>query len=291
MFHSISKTLTLSAAVLALSASAGHALPGRSGVGGKAGGSVVPTTDMPGPLKQVGYDQRLGQQVPADLAFRDEAGKAVRLGDYFGKRPLILVLAYYECPMLCDLVVQGVVSTLKPLSFNAGDEFDVVVASIDPGETPAMAAETERTILARYGRAGREHGFHVLTGPQASIDALTRAVGFRYVYEKERDEYAHPAGMVILTPSGKVSRYLFGIDFPPKDVRLGLIESAEGRIGSVVDQVLLYCFHYNPVIGRYSAVTLNILRLAAAATVIGLALLIVLLRRRESQQPGPVGAA
>lgn len=281
----------ITAAVLALSAPAVHAIPGRSGVGGKAGGSMVAATDMPGPLREVGYDQRLGQQVPPDLAFRDEAGRSVRLGDYFGKRPLILVLAYYECPMLCDLVLQGVVSTLKPLAFNAGDEFDVVVASIDPGETPAMAAETKRALLTRYGRAGREDGFHLLTGPQASIDGLTRTVGFRYVYEKERDEYAHPAGLVILTPSGKVSRYLFGIDFPPKDVRLGLIESAEGRIGSVVDQVLLYCFHYDPVIGRYSAATMNILRLAAAATVIGLALLIVLLRRRESQQPGPVGAA
>lgn len=290
MFRSISK-LTLSAAVLALGASAVHAMPSRSGVGGKDGGSVVATTDMPGPLREVGYDQRLGQQLPLDLPFRDESGKSVRLGDFFGKRPVVLVLAYYECPMLCDLVLQGVVTTLKPLTFNAGEEFDVLVASIDPGETPAMAAEVERDILNRYGRAGREEGFHFLTGPQASIDGLTRAVGFRYVYEKERDEYAHPAGMVILTPSGKVSRYLFGIDFPPKDVRLGLIESTEERLGSVVDQVLLYCFHYDPAIGRYSVMTMNLVRLAAAATVIGLALLIVLLRRRESQQPGPVGAA
>ena len=288
--------MTLSAALLAVFADGAFALPGRSGIGGKAGnGSVMPSDTMPGPLREVGYDQRIGEQVSMSLPFRDEAGRNVRLGDYFKDKPVILVLAYYECPMLCDLVLQGVVTTLKPLTFNAGKEFEVVVASIDAGETPKMAAETERTILARYGRAGAENGFHFLTGPQASIDALTRAVGFRYVYDKERDEYAHPAGMVILTPSGKVSRYLFGIDYPPRNVRFGLIESAESRLGTPVDQLLLYCYHYNPTIGRYSTAVFNILRLAAGATVIGLVALILLLRRRESRridQPArTVGAA
>jgi protein SCO1/2 len=153
-----------------------------------------------------------------------------------------------------------------------------------------MAAEQKRDIVTRYGRAGREAGFHFLVGPQASIDALTRAVGFRYVYDQDRDEFAHPAGMVILTPSGKVSRYLFGIDFPPRDVRLGLLESREEKVGSVVDQLLLYCYHYDPAIGRYSAATMNILRLAAGATVIGLVTLILVLRRREGQLPRPAGA-
>ena len=277
--------MALSAALLASSA---FALPGRSGIGGKEGnGSVVPATEMPGPLREVGYDQRIGEQVPMNLAFRDEAGRNVRLGDYFQKRPVILVLAYYECPMLCDMVLQGVVTTLKPLTFNAGQEFEVVVASIDAGETPEMAAETERTILARYGRAGAKEGFHFLTGPQASIDALTRAVGFRYVYEKERDEYAHPAGMVILTPSGKVSRYLFGIDYPPRNVQFGLMESAESRLGTPVDQLILYCYHYNPAIGRYSAAVFNILRLAAGVTVAGLLALVLVLRRRESRRADP----
>jgi len=275
--------MTLSAALLS---SAAFALPGRSGIGDK-NPSIMPSTTMPGPLRQVGYDQRIGEQVPLDLAFRDEAGRAVRLGDYFQKRPVILVLAYYGCPMLCDMVMQGVTTTLKPLAFDAGKDFDVVVASIDPGETPEMAAETEREILARYGRANSAEGFHFLTGPQASIDALTRAVGFRYVYERERDEYAHPAGLVILTPSGKVSRYLFGIDFPPRDVRLGLLESTEGKLGTAVDQLLLYCYHYDPTIGRYSAAVLNLLRVGAAATLIGLVTLILVLRR----QPRPVGAA
>jgi len=283
--------MTLSAALLASSV---FALPGRSGIGDRSP-SIMPTTTMPGPLREVGYDQRIGEQVPLDLAFRDEAGRNVRLGDYFDKKPVILVLAYYECPMLCDMVLQGVVTTLKPLTFDAGKEFDVVVASIDPGETPKMAAEQERKILARYGRAGGEAGFHFLTGPQSSIDALTSAVGFRYVYERERDEYAHPAGLVMLTPGGRVSRYLFGIDFPPRDVRLGLIQSTEDKLGTAVDSLLLYCYHYNPAIGRYSTAVLNILRLAGGATVIGLAALVVVLRRRESRQAArpvePVGAA
>lgn len=280
-------TLTLSAALLAGSLSA---MPSRSGIGDR-NPSIMPATTMPGPLREVGYDQRIGAQVPLGAAFRDEAGRNVRLGDFFGKKPVILVLAYYHCPMLCDMVLQGVVSTLKPLTFDAGKEFDVVVASIDPDETPEMAAEQERDILARYGRAGGAEGFHFLTGPQSSIDALTRAVGFRYVYDKERDEYAHPAGLVMLTPGGKVSRYLFGIDFPPRDVRLGLIESTRDRLGTPVDSLLLYCYHYNPTIGRYSTAVFNLLRLAAGATLIGLVTLVVVLRRRESRQPRIVGAA
>lgn len=290
MLRSISSlipTWTLSALLLA-GAPAG-AFPSRSPSGGD-GSSVVPANEMPGPLRQVGFDQRLGEQVPLDLPFRDEAGRAVRLGEYFGKRPVILVLAYYDCPMLCDLVLQGVTSTLKPLTFNAGEEFDVVVASFDPKDTPQKAAGRKRATLANYGRTGHDKGFHFLTGPQPSIDALTRAVGFRYVYDKERGEFAHPAGMVILTPAGKVSRYLFGIDFPPRNVRFGIIESSSERIGTAVDQLLLYCYHYDPAIGRYSAAALNILRLAAGATVIGLASLVVVLRRRESRQPRPAGA-
>ncbi len=243
--------------------------------------SVVPSSTMPGPLKEVRYDQRLGEQVPLALAFRDEAGRPVKLGGYFGRRPVLLVLAYYHCPMLCDLVLQGVETSLKPLSLAPGKDFDVVVASIDAKETPELAAAKKQEILARYGRPGTAAGWHFLTGPQPSIERLANAVGFRYVYDPQRNQFAHAAGMVILTPGGRVSRYLFGVEYPSRDVRLGLIESAGGKIGGVVDQVLLYCFHYDPVIGRYSAATLNIVRLAAIATVAGLVLLIVLLRRRE----------
>jgi protein SCO1/2 len=253
--------------------------------------SVAPADQMPGNLREVRYDQRLGARVPLGLAFRDEAGRAVKLADYFGRRPVLLVLAYYHCPMLCDLVLQGVETSLKPLALAPGREFDVVVASIDPAETPAMAAAEKRQILARYGRPDTAAGWHFLTGPQASISRLAGAVGFRYVYDPRRNEFAHAAGIVILTPEGRVSRYLFGVEYPSRDVRLGLVESAGGRIGGLVDQVLLYCFHYDPAIGRYSAATMNIVRLAAVATVAGLVLLIVLLRRRESVRPGPLGAA
>lgn len=248
---------------------------------------------MPEPLKTVGYDQNLGDPLPLRLEFQDEAGRPVKLGDYFGRRPVVMVFAYYECPMLCDLVLQGVTGSLKALSFNAGEQFDVVVVSINPKETAKLAAETKSETLSRYGRAGTEGGWHFLTGGQDAILELTQAAGFRYFYDKERDEYAHAAGMMVLTPGGRISRYLFGIDYAPRDVRLALIESAEGKIGSLADRILLYCFHYDPVYGRYSAMTMNILRLAAAATVLGLGLLIVLLKRRERVrvEPRPVGAA
>jgi protein SCO1 len=257
-----------------------------------ADSATVPSSSMPEPLKAVGYDQRLGEQVPLDLEFRDEAGRLLKLGDFFGRRPVVLVFAYYECPMLCDLVLQGLTGSLKALRFDAGKEFDVVVVSIDPKETPKLAAETEAQTLSRYGRSGTEAGWHFLTGGQGSILKLTQAAGFRYVYDKERGEFAHAAGVVILTPGGRISRYLYGIEYAPRDVRLALIESADGRIGNLADQVLLYCFHYDPVYGKYSAMTMNILRLAAVATVLGLGLLILLLKRRERRpEPGPVGAA
>jgi protein SCO1 len=246
---------------------------------------------MPGVLKAVGYDQRIGEKVPLDVPWRDEHGRAVKLSDYLGQKPAVLVLAYYHCPMLCDLVLQGVETGLKPLSLDPGREFDVIVAGIDPAETPALAAKKKQEILARYSRPGTENGWHFLTGPQDSITRLAQAVGFRYVYDPERKQFAHAAGMVILTPEGRVSRYLLGVEFPARDIRLGLVESGNGKLGTVVDQVLLYCFHYDPLVGRYSAVTLNIVRLSAVITVAALALLVVILRRRETAKPGPLGAA
>ena len=257
----------------------------------RADSGVVPASSMPGPLKSVRYDQRLGEQVPLDLPFRDENGKPVRLADYLGKKPAVLVLAYYHCPMLCDMVMQAVESGLKPLSLDPGKDFDVIVASIDPADTPERAQMKRRDILKRYARPAADAGWHFLSGPQASIERLANAVGFQYVYDSKLNQYAHAAGVVILTPGGKVSRYLFGIEYPPRDLRLGLVEASGGKIGGLADQVLLYCFHYDPVMGRYSSVTMNIMRLAGVATVISLVLLVALLRRRESPQPRPLGAA
>ena len=279
---------TVLAVLMATAAATASAAPPRVP---DADGPIVPSNAMPEPLKAVGYDQNLGERLPLHLAFRDEAGRPVKLGDYFGRRPVVLVFAYYRCPMLCDMVLQGVTGSLKSLSFDAGEQYEVVVVSIDPKETTQLAAETKAESLSRYGRAGTEGGWHFLTGEQDPILELTEAAGFRYTYDKERDQYAHAAGMMVLTPGGKIARYLFGIDFAPRDVRLALIESAEGRIGSLADQILLYCFHYDPVYGRYSAMTMNILRLAAAASVLGLGLLIVLLKRRDRVEPRPVGAA
>jgi len=275
--------LTLSALLLAAGGSAAAPL--------RAESSIVPGNTMPGPLKAVHYDQRLGEQVPLDLPFRDDAGRPVKLGDYFGTRPAVLILAYYRCPMLCDMVMQAAESGLKPVSLTPGKDFDVIVASIDPTDTPERAAMKKRDILKRYGRPGTEAGWHFLSGPKGSIDPLARAVGFQYVYDPKLDQFAHAAGIVLLTPEGRVSRYFFGIEYPPRDLRLGLIEASGNKIGSLVDQVLLYCFHYDPVIGRYSVITLRLVRVAGLATVIGLALLVVLLRRRETAQPRPLGAA
>lgn len=276
--------LALSGVLLASGAQAAAPAPA-------AGGSLVPSNAMPEPLKAVGYDQHLGDPLPLDLSFRDETGRPVKLGDYFGRRPVVLVFAYYHCPMLCDLVLQGVTGSLKSLSFDAGKQYEVVVVSIDPKETAELAAKTKAENVSRYGRAGTEKGWHFLTGEQEPILQLTEAAGFRYTYDQASNQFAHAAGMMVLTPKGRISRYLFGIDFAPRDVRLALIESAEGKVGNLADQILLYCFHYDPVYGRYSAMTMNILRLAAAASVLGLGLLIVLLKRRDRPEPRPVGAA
>ena len=246
---------------------------------------------MPSPFQRIGFDQKVGQRVPADLVFRDETGRTVRLGDYYGKRPVVLSLVYYGCPMLCPLTLDGLTRSLKRLSFDAGREFEVVVVSFDPRETPAQAAAAKREAIKDYGRPETAAGWHFLTGGAEPIRRLTQAVGFRYFYDSQVKQFAHAAGIVLLTPQGAASRYLYGIDFPVRNVRLGLVEAADNRIGSAVDQVLLYCFHYDPVQGRYSAATLNIVRLAALLSVAGLGLMITLLLRREHQRPNPLGTA
>jgi protein SCO1 len=258
---------------------------------GTAAGSQLTQGGPPSPFQRLGFDQRVGQQVPKDLVFRDETGRTVRIGDYFGKRPVVLSLVYYGCPMLCPLTLEGLDRSLKRLSFDAGREFEVVVVSFDPRETPAMAAAAKREALKDYGRPETADGWHFLTGGAEPIRRLTQAVGFRYFYDSRAKQFAHAAGIVLLTRQGAASRYLYGIDFPVRNVRLGLVEAADNRIGSPIDQVLLYCFHYDPVQGRYSAATLNIVRLAALLSVAGLGLMIALLLRREHQRPNPLGTA
>lgn len=235
-------------------------------------------------LRDVGFDQKLGGAVPADIELRDEEGRPVRLAELLRGRPVVLALVYYECPMLCTMVLNGVVSGLKPLEFTAGKEFDVVVVSFDAREQPALARAKKAAYLERYGRLGTDEGWHFLTADQASIDRLAGAVGFRYAWDEPSKQFAHPSGVVLLTPDGTISRYLFGIDYAPRDLRLGLVEAAAGTIGGVTDQILLYCYKYDPARGRYSAAVLNLLRAGAVVTVVSMGSLIALARWREKRK-------
>jgi protein SCO1/2 len=232
-------------------------------------------------LDRIGIDQRLGAELPLELGFRDESGRAIRLGDLVKDKPVVLSLVYYECPMLCTEVLNGLLRSLRALSFDVGREFEVITVSFDPAETPELARAKKKEYLARYDRPGAASGWHFLTGEEESIRTLTRAVGFRYLYLPERDEFAHASGVMVLTPSGKVSRYFYGIDYATRDLRLGLVEASSHRIGSAVDQILLYCFHYDPTTGKYGVVILNVLRLAGLATVAALGSFIWVSHRRE----------
>ena len=240
-----------------------------------------PANVRPPGLKNVGIEQRLNQQIPPDLVFRDETGKQVRLGDYFGKKPLILNLVYFRCPMLCSEVLSGVEGSLKALTFNVGNEFDVLTVSFDPKDTPEAAAEKKADIIKRYHRSGAEKGWHFLTGSGESIAALTKAVGFSYEYDAKTDQFAHSTAIMILTPEGRIAQYYYGIEFPPKDIRLGLIQASEHKIGTLADEVILYCYHYDPKAGRYSAVISRILQLAGGVTILSLGAVLVILFRRE----------
>ncbi len=233
----------------------------------------APKDGLPVPLRKVGIDQRLNNQVPLDLVFRDELGQEVKLGNYFGQRPVILSLVYYDCPMLCTQVLNGLVGSMKALKFNVGREYEVVTVSFDAREKPELAREKKAGYMVRYGRAGAEQGWHFLTGDEASIKALTESVGFRFAWDDETKQFAHASGIMILTPEGRVSRYFYGVDFAPRDVQLGLVEASNNKIGSPVDQILLYCYHYDPQTGKYGFVIMNVMRVLGFATFGGLALL------------------
>ena len=251
----------------------------------------TPSTQKPKALEGVTYAQRLGEQVPADLAFVDETGKAVRLGDYFGTRPVVLALAYYECPMLCTQVLSGMTAGLKGLTFDAGQEFEVVVVSIDPGEGPGLAAAKKASYVAHYDRDETAGAWHFLTGRKAEIDRLARTVGFSYTYDEKTDQYAHAAGLSILTPDGKIARYLFGIDFAPRDLRLSIVEANDRKVASPVDTLLLYCYHYDPATGAYGLMVMRIVRIAGVLFLLAMVTGFVVLRRRERRglYGSPVG--
>jgi len=257
-----------------------------------------PTNVRPPSLQNVGIEQHLDGQVPPDLTFVDDTGRSVKLGAYFGSKPLILNLVYYNCTMLCGEALAGLSGSMKMVKFDVGNQFDVITVSFNPQETPAIAAEKKQEYLKRYGRPGAASGWHFLTGPAESINALTKAVGFQYQYDPKLNQYAHATAILVLTPQGRISRYFYGVDYPPKDLRMGLVEASQGKIGNAVDQVLLYCYHYDPATGKYGAVISNILRLGAGLTILLLGgLLFILFRldkaatRRISGQASPSHAA
>lgn len=236
----------------------------------------------PSILDNVGLDQHLNQQVPLDLTFNDESGQAVQLRQYFGSKPVILALVYYQCPMLCSQVLNGLAGALNGIvRFNVGRDFNVVTVSFDPRDTPQAAAENKKSYLSHYRRAGAAEGWHFLTGRKDQIDALASAVGFRYAWDPEVKQFAHASGIMLLTPDGRLAQYYYGIEYAPRNIQLGLIEASQGKIGNLVDQVVLYCFHYDPTQGRYGAAILNILRVSALATLALLGGFMIVMFRRD----------
>jgi protein SCO1 len=255
---------------------------------GMTSGILSPPANVRPPgLKNVGIQQNLNQQIPPDLMFTDDLGRSVRLGDYFGKKPVILNLVYYNCPMLCGEVLSGLEHSLRMMKLDVGKDFDVITVSFDPKETPEMAAKKKAEYLKRYKRAGADQGWHFLVGQQDAIDALTKAAGFQYEYDEKTKQFAHATAIMIVTPEGKIAQYYYGVEYPPKDLRLGLVEAGQGRIGNVVDQLLLYCYHYDPEQGKYSATILRILRLAGLATMLSLGTLIFVMIRRGPIHDAP----
>ena len=245
----------------------------------------------PAILRDVAFDQRLGAEVPLDVAFRDEAGASVTLREYLGDKPVLLVPAYYECPMLCTIVLNGVVSALRALPFDVGKEFRVVTFSFNPRETSELAAAKKATYLEDYRRPGAAAGWHFLVGDEPSIAALTQAIGFRYAWDEASKQYAHATGIVVLTPAGRISHYFFGVEFAPRDLRLALVEASDEHIGSLVDQLLLFCFHYDPATGRYSRLALNAVRVGGVLTLAVLVAFVGLMLRRDAKRarrPAPL---
>jgi protein SCO1/2 len=245
----------------------------------------LPAASVPPQLREVGFDQNLNQQIPLDVVFNDENGRRVQIGDYFGSRPVVLNFVYYDCPMLCMLTLNSLAGTMKALSQEPGKDFEMVTVSFDPREKPSLAREKKTALIERTGKPAIAAGWHFLTGVQADIDRLTRVAGFRYVWNDSVKQFAHPTGLVVLTPSGRIARYLFGTDYPPRDLRLAVLDAAEGQVSSPVEKALLYCYHYDLATGRYSLAIMRVVQLAGALTVLFIGALILVLVKRPSTRP------
>jgi protein SCO1/2 len=245
------------------------------------------TTGLPETLKAVGIEQKLGDKLPLDVELKDEDGKAVKLGTYFNNgRPVILALVYYECPMLCNQVLNGLTGSLKGMSLDAGKDFDVVAISFDARENdkPDLAKNKKASYIERYGRPGTEQGWHFLTGTQEAIDKVTSAAGFNYKWDDKSSQFAHAAGIMVTTPDGKLSRYFYGIDYAPKDLKFGIMDSSADKVGNPAEQLLLYCYHYDPATGRYGLAILRVMRIAGVATVLGMGAMIFVFWRRNKRK-------
>jgi protein SCO1/2 len=242
---------------------------------------------MPEIMKQVGIEQRLNEQIPLDVEFKNEDGKTVQIGEYFNqKRPVILALVYYECPMLCNEVLNGLTGSLKSLTFSAGKDFDVLAISFDARENDKsdLAKRKKEGYLERYQRAGSENGWHFLTGTQDSIDKITKSVGFNYQFDKESNQFAHNGGIMVITPEGKISRYFYGIDYAPKDVKFAIMDSSQEKIGNPAEQLLLYCYHYDPSKGKYGLQILSVMRLVSVAMLIGMGAMFFVYWRKNKRK-------
>ena len=251
--------------------------------------SENPSTGLPAALRDVKIEQKLDQQLPLDLVFRDEAGQQVTLGKYFGKKPVVIALVYYECPMLCTQVLNGMVKAFRVLPFQVGKEFDVVTVSFDPRETSALAANKKHVYvnyLPESMRSSATEGWHFLTGDEANIAKLTEAAGFHYRYDEATKQFAHASAIMVTTPQGRLSRYFYGIEYAPRDLRLGLIESSANKIGTPVDQLLLFCYHYDPSTGKYGASIMTAMRIAGVLTLIGILAMVLFLKPRHSATMG-----
>ncbi len=244
----------------------------------------VSSSSMPTALREIGFDQNIDQKLPLDATFRDESGQTVTLGSYYGKRPVLLAFIYYECPMLCTQVLNAMTATISTMSLDAGKDFELVLVGIDPRETPAQAAAKKTEYLRRYKREGAEAGWHFLTGDEPQIQRVAKAAGFRYAWDEQTQQYAHPTGIIVTTTDGRLARYLFGIEYGARDLNLSLVEASEGKVGSFADQLLLFCYHYDPMTGRYGIYVMRTLRVAAVATVLLIGTFIVVMVRREKSQ-------
>jgi len=253
---------------------------------------VLPArAQQPGPppiLREVSIAQRLNEPIPRDIIFRDEDGEAVHLGDYFGKKPVVLSLVYFDCPALCTEVLNGELRTMKAISLDLGKDFDAITVSFEPKDMPALAKAKRDVYAGQYGRPGATGNWHFLTGEQASIDALTQAAGFHYAYDSASRQYAHAAAILVLTPHGRIARYFYGVTYPARDFRLGLVEASEGKIGTPTDHALLYCYQYDPITGKYGLIVMNIVRAAGLLTMLVLGIFMFVMFRRERNHPkGP----